>query len=327
MSHTLDKLPDMAWHLRQLLGQVPKGRVTTYGALAAALGDPVAARCVGHFLLHHDHGAACSCHRVVRSDGQLGQYVGGADAKAARLTAEGIDVSGGIVDVGRRGFDAFSGDRPLERLRQWQEVVASQVSLRGPRRVPRLVAAVDVSYPSEDRGVGAYVLADFPGGRVLWKTVIDADIGFPYISTYLGFRELPIYLRLIEAARAAGQIADVLLVDGSGILHPRRAGIASQLGVAAAIPTIGVTKKLLCGEVDLEGIGPEESRSVVHQGRILGVALRPTPGSRRPLFVSPGHRVNVAAAELTVRRLLRGRRLPEPLYWADRLSRAAGRSL
>jgi deoxyribonuclease V len=67
------------------------------------------------------------------------------------------------------------------------------------------------------------------GGNVLWKTVVAEDVEFPYISTYLGFRELPVYLRSIDAARAGGRIADVLLVDGSGILHPRRAGIASQL--------------------------------------------------------------------------------------------------
>lgn len=316
----------MAWHLRQLLGQVPKGRVTTYGALAAALGDPVAARWVGHFLLHHDHDGKCPCYRVVRSDGQLGQYVGGADAKAGRLAGEGIDVSG-VVDVGRHGFTGFAGDRPLERLRQWQEDVAAQVSLRGPRRLPRLVAGVDVSYPSEDRGVAAYVLVDFPGGGVLWKTILAEEVEFPYISTYLGFRELPIYLRLIDAARAAGRIADMILVDGSGILHPRHAGIASQLGVTASIPTIGLTKKLLCGEVEIQGLSPSESRRVIHEGRVLGVALRATAGSRRPLFVCPGHRVNVATAESVVRRLLHGRRLPDPLFWADRLSRAAGRSL
>ena len=66
-----------------------------------------------------------------------------------------------------------------------------------------------------------------------------------------------------------------------------------------------------------------ESRE--HEGRRIGVAIRPTAGSRRPIFVSPGHRVNLAFSECVVRRLILGRRLPEPLYWADRLSRRAGR--
>ena len=110
-------------------------------------------------------------------------------------------------------------------------------------------------------------------------------------------------------------------MNGSGILHPRHFGVAAHLGVAADAATIGVTKKLLCGKVDTEGMAARESRPVFHEDRLVGAALRPTSGSRRPLFVSPGHRVDVPFAEGVVRRLLLGRRLPEPLYWADRLSR------
>jgi deoxyribonuclease V len=115
------------------------------------------------------------------------------------------------------------------------------------------------------------------------------------------------------------------MVDGTGRLHPRHAGIATHLGVVARQPTIGVTKKLLCGRVDVEGMRPLDSRPVELEGRPIGAAVRPTAGSRRPIFVSPGHRVDVALAETLVRRLLAGRRLPEPLYWADRFSRAAAR--
>ena len=92
------------------------------------------------------------------------------------------------------------------------------------------------------------------------------------------------------------------------------------------LPTIGVTKTLLCGRVEIEGMRPGESRPVVHEDRPIGVALRPTAGSRRPIFVSPGHRVDLAFAQQVVRAVLLGRRLPEPLYWADRLSRQAGKS-
>jgi deoxyribonuclease V len=187
------------------------------------------------------------------------------------------------------------------------------------------VAGLDVSYPSEDRSVGAYALVEFPSGRLLWETTVTEDIRFPYISSYLGFRELPIHFRVLEAAKAAGRTADVLMVDGSGILHPRRAGIATQLGVTADIPTIGVTKKLLCGNVDLAGLGPTDARPVVHDDRILGVALCPRASSLRPIFVCPGHRIGVAAAERVVRKLLCGHALPEPVFWADQLSRANAR--
>jgi deoxyribonuclease V len=133
----------------------------------------------------------------------------------------------------------------------------------------------------------------------------------PNISTYLSFREIPILLDLLDAVRAAGRIAEVLLVDGTGILHHRHAGIASHLGVVASLLTIGITKKLLCGQVDVKEMTPSESRPVVYEDQLTGVALR-------PIFISPGHRVDVAFCEQLVRRLLTGRRLPEPIYWADR---------
>jgi deoxyribonuclease V len=104
-------------------------------------------------------------------------------------------------------------------------------------------------------------------------------------------------------------------------LHPRRAGAASHFGVAADVPTIGVTKKLLCGQVDIEGMQPLEARPIVFEDRLAGLAIRPTSGSLRPLFVSPGHRVDLTFAEQAVRQTLLGRRLPEPIYWADRLSK------
>jgi deoxyribonuclease V len=137
----------------------------------------------------------------------------------------------------------------------------------------------------------------------------------------LSFRELPSLLDLIAEVRAAGKMAEVILVDGSGILHPRRAGAASHLGVAAGVSTIGVTKKLLCGRVDIEEMQPLESRPVQFEDHLIGFAIRPTAGSLRPLFVSPGHGVDLTFSEEVVRQTLLGRRLPEPLYWADRLSK------
>lgn len=325
MSAPLCEIPDLACQLHKLLGQVPAGRVTTYGALAEALGNRIAARWVGHFVLHHEHGPGCPCHRVVRADGRLGQYIdGGEKAKAQRLADEAVEVRQGAVDLDRYEYRHFISEKPLEKLRKVQEALASKVSLRPRRRVPKLVGGVDVSYPGPDEGVAAYALVETAGGRLVWSTTVRRRVMFPYISTYLSFRELPILLDLLGEVRAAGRLSRVLLVDGSGILHQRHAGIATHLGVAASLPTIGVTKKLLCGRVDLEDMQPEQSRPVVYEDRLTGVALRSTAGSRRPIFISPGHLLDLGYAERLVRCLLGRRRLPEPLYWADRLSRAAG---
>jgi len=322
MGGLLPEIPDLVQCLRELLAQVPASHVTTYGTLAEALGNPIAARWVGHFAMHHDHTADCPCHRIVLANGALGRFIGGSEkAKARLLTAEGVRVRRGVVDVTKFRHGQFATDRPLEKLRRVQESLAKRVSLRRRKRIPKLVAGVDVSYPTAAEGVAAYALVETETARLVWSKSVRRRVVFPYITTYLSFRELPLLLDLIEAVRAAGKMSEVVLVDGSGVLHHRHAGIATHLGVVASLPTIGVTKKLLCGKVDIEGMEPHESRPVLLDEELFGVALRATGGSRRPIFVSPGHRLDVAYSERLVRQLLTGRRLPEPLYWADRLSR------
>lgn len=326
----LPEIPNMESALQALLGQVPPGNVTTYGDLAESLGNRIAARWVGHYMMHHNHRPGCGCHRVVLASGELGRYIdGGPAAKLRRLRADGVGVKRESVDldVWQLPVEQFVCDRPLETLRRTQETQTAMVSLRTRTQIPKLVGGVDVSYPTPTQGVAGYALVELETGRLAWSTTIQQTVTFPYITSYLAFRELPILLELLNAVNAAGRLADLLLVDGSGILHQRHAGVASHLGVTASMATIGVTKRLLCGSVDLAGMDPEESRPVVHEGRQVGVALRPTPGSRRPIFISPGHRVNLAFSECVVRRLMFGRRLPEPLYWADRLSRSAGRNI
>jgi deoxyribonuclease V len=91
------------------------------------------------------------------------------------------------------------------------------------------------------------------------------------------------------------------------------------------MPTVGVTKKLLCGRVDLTDMQRGEVRRVMVGRRKLGAAIRPNVASRRPLFVSSGHLISANSAIRLVQRLLRQRRLPEPIYWADRISRRTAR--
>jgi len=319
-------LPDLPRLLGELIRQVPMGRVTTYGTLAEALGAQAAARWVGHWMLHHKHTVGCPCHRVVRADGDVGQYIAGAATRKWKLlNSEGVRLDEErVLDMPKNAFRQFATSRPLVALRDRQEALAEQISLRGRRTMPRRVAGVDVSY-AEDHATGAYVLWDSDRHERVWSTTVQMPVTFPYITGFLAYRELPVLLALVERARQAGQMADVIIVDGSGVLHPRGVGIACHLGVLAGVPTIGVSKKLLCGMVDIEGLKPEESRPVLVGGRRRGVALRATSGSKRPIFVSPGHRIGVGMAELIVRGQLRGRRLPEVQYWADRLSRAAAR--
>jgi deoxyribonuclease V len=347
MSLNLPNLHSLLW---SLLDQVPVGRVTTYGDLADALGDRIAARWVGSVMMDHPHGPGCACHRVVRADGALGGYVTDAPTtKADALRADGVAVSDDAVDLARFGFNSFTSPRPLAELRRQQQALLDRLDLRRPPRLPELIGGVDVSYAADDMGVGAYALVEAESGKLVWSTTVRVPVTFPYISSFLTFRELPVLLAVIEAVRAAGHLADVILVDGTGILHPRRMGIATHFGIVADVRTVGVTKKLLCGNVmwprrwstrSASGInagdasgensaisnrGAAEGAPIIHQNEVIGLAIPPTPTTKHPLYVSPGHRVDVAFAGAAVWCCLHGHRLPEPLYWADRLSRAEAR--
>jgi deoxyribonuclease V len=315
-------LPDMEKDLRDLIAQIPPGRVATCGELAKALGHSAAARWVGHFALHHEGEKNCACHRIVRAEGELGGYAhGGLLVKKRLLRAEGIALRQGRVDLEACGFEDFRSSRPLEGLLRIQEELPRRIKLRAWRKMPHWAGGVDVAYPNAREGQAAYALVEAETGRLEWSKVIRLPVRFPYITSFLSFRELPLLLALIDEVRREGKLAEVVLVDGSGILHPRRSGIAAHFGVAADLPTVGVTKKLLCGQVDLNDLQPGEVRPVTHNEELLGLAIRATAGSRRPLFISPGHQTDLLFCEKLVRQLLRGRRLPEPIYWADRLSR------
>lgn len=318
----LRNLPGMEGQLMELVRQIPRGRVTAYGQLAEALGNRIASRWVGHYLRHHPHDATCPCHRVVRAGGELGGFVTeNIDDKSRLLQADGVEVSAGSVDLKRFGFAGFDGDRPLARLREFQVQLQKQLTLECNIVSPHLVAGVDVSYDGRGNGVAAYALVEMPDCELVWSATVRRAVRFPYITSYLAFRELPLLLDLLEEVRGQQPFADVLLVDGSGIMHPRGAGIASQLGIVADIPTVGVTKKQLCGDVDLRDIQPGETRAVQMDGTTIGVALRHRQRSKRPLFISPGHRMDVPTAAQLVQQLSQIRPLPEPIYWADRLSR------
>jgi deoxyribonuclease V len=326
----LPPLPDLEQALKRLLYQIPSGRVTTYGTLALALGDRLAARWVGHYLLHHDHATGCPCHRVVRVDGALGGYItGGPLEKAKRLVAEGIALRGERVDRDAFGFADFKSTRPLAALRSLQRAVATRVVVAPPACLPRTVAGLDVSYAANGEGIAVYALVDFPSRKLVWHASARRPVRFPYIQSFLTFRELPLLLAVLSLARAADRLADVLLVDGSGQLHPQQIGLASHLGVTVDRPTIGITKSLLCGHVDLAGLANGQSRPIVDHDAIVGVAIKSLHPSQQVLYLSPGHHVDVGYCRSVVRHLLAGHRLPEPLYWADHLSRqlARGQSL
>jgi deoxyribonuclease V len=151
------------------------------------------------------------------------------------------------------------------------------------------------------------------------EVAVETPVRFPYIPGLLSFREIPALLKAWEKLRAR---PDVLIVDGQGIAHPRRFGIASHLGVLLDQPSIGCAKSRLLGRY--EEPPPERGAwtPLEDRGEVIGAALRTRTG-RRVVFVSIGHRVSLAAAIRVVLDCTPRYRLPEPQRLADRLSRSA----
>ena len=176
----------------------------------------------------------------------------------------------------------------------------------------RLLGGVDVSnnrFDPEERVFAAVVALSVPDLRVVEAAGAVARAGMPYVPGLLGFREIPALLAAWDKLRAK---PDLVLVDGHGVAHPRRLGIAAHLGVVLDVPAVGVAKSVLVGEADAPL--PDEAGAetpLLWRGERIGTALR-TRRRANPLYVSIGHRVSLETAVAWVRRATGGYRLPEP---------------
>jgi len=209
-------------------------------------------------------------------------------------------------------------DGSIAGARTLQAQLASRVILHDGFPTPlRTVAGFDVGFEDGGETVrAAVVLLDAGSQQTLETHVARMPTSMPYVPGLLSFRELPALLRALEMLSAP---PDLAMVDGQGIAHPRRLGIAAHLGVTTGLAAIGVAKKRLCGHYEDPGPQRGDRSRLLHRGDTIGYALRSKPRCN-PLIVSPGHRVSLDTAVLLVMRFLDGYRLPEPTRRADRLA-------
>jgi deoxyribonuclease V len=209
-------------------------------------------------------------------------------------------------------------DGTVAGARALQRALADDVVLRDGFIQPlRTVAGFDVGF--EEGGSitrAAAVLLDAVTLQPLDAQVVRIATSMPYIPGLLSFRELP---ALLQVLAQLPQAPDLAFVDGHGIAHPRRLGIAAHFGVASGLPSIGVAKKVLLGTAaalhQVRG-----AYTPLRDGREqIGWVLRSKPGCN-PLFVSPGHRVAMASTAELVMRFVTAYRLPEPTRLADSMA-------
>lgn len=200
-----------------------------------------------------------------------------------------------------------------------QRELAARVVREGdlPQDRVQFIAGADVAFDKPNgRGVGAVVVLVLPSLETVEEVVVEAPVTFPYVPGLLSFRETPL---LLEAFWRLKQRPDLVMADGHGYSHPRRFGFACHLGLLLGIPTIGIAKSRLIGEQGTVA-GPRQSRAdLTHEGEVIGSVLRTKQGVRS-IYVSVGHGLSLASAEVWALRCAAGYRVPEPTRRADRLA-------
>ncbi len=192
-----------------------------------------------------------------------------------------------------------------------QEILCHMVQITPLEKEIRYIGGADVSMNLFTvKGFAGFVTLSYPTLEVVDHSVAKEKIKFPYISGLLSFREIPM---LLSAWHNLKHKPDVIIVDGAGIAHPRRIGIASHLGILLGIPTIGCAKRILTGTY-IEPSDEPGSVSYIHDKNtkeIIGAVIRSKKGVK-PLFVSAGHLITLNESIDIVKRCILKHRLPEP---------------
>jgi len=207
----------------------------------------------------------------------------------------------------------------VHRLHEWEvsSALAREIQLSLAKRVvtengvinPRLIAGIDISSP-DAQGVarGAVVVLSYPELNIVEIEIAQGKITMPYIPGLLSFRESPL---ILDACEKLSNIPDLVLIDGQGIAHPRRLGLASHVGLCLCLPTIGCAKSILCGQHQPLAEQAGSHAELLDSGELIGAALR-TKSGVKPIYVSVGHKIDLASALQCVINCCRGYRLPEP---------------
>jgi deoxyribonuclease V len=207
-------------------------------------------------------------------------------------------------------------DLSPEEAARVQTELRTRLVLIWDNRPVATIGGVDVSIKTESTRAAIVVLR-YPDLTPVEAIVADTPLVFPYIPGLLAFREGP---AVLAAWLKLQNKPDLLMFDGQGIAHPRGIGIASHMGLWLERPTIGVAKSRLYGRhVEVGPDRGDRADLLDKQGNIIGTVLRMRERTN-PLYISPGHLIDVEAATEFVLSCSTGYRLPEPTRWAHKVA-------
>ncbi len=204
----------------------------------------------------------------------------------------------------------------IAAARAMQEDLKGKNKITPLKEMPHFIAGVDAAFQG-NKVVAAACLFEYPRLEPVEDSCHIADTPFPYFPGFLTFREGP---AIVKALKKLNNKPDLLLMDGQGIAHPRAMGIAAHLGIVLDIPSVGCAKSRLIGDYVEPGYKKGDWSYLRYNDSIVGVVLRTRSGIK-PLFVSPGHKIDLAGSIMLVLDCTENYRIPEPLRRADMLSK------
>jgi len=214
-------------------------------------------------------------------------------------------------------FTMAAPQSPTDALRIQNEM-RDLVSLIDDFPPVQTIVGIDVGYDIQrNMSKAALVVMNIDDFKVIQQIVEFDSTPFPYIPGLLSFREAPVILKALARLE---KTPDIVFIDGQGIAHPRRLGIAAHVGVITNLPTIGVAKSLLCGQYKEPALKKGGAEPLTHKDERIGTVLR-SRDNVKPLFISPGHKISHESAVALVEKCLTKYRLPEPTRMADKLSK------
>jgi len=223
--------------------------------------------------------------------------------------------------VNRMAGINFTMPKNIAEAKELQEQLRGKVELCSFSGEYQYICGVDVAYRKRSRmGVAAAVVLGENLG-VEDSSIAVLEVGFPYIPGFLSFREVPIILEAIKGLKLK---ADVFMVDGQGLAHPRGIGLGCHLGLVLGKPTLGVAKSHLVGDFEEPDMVQGDWRSLSYRGKEVGRVVR-TRDWAKPVFVSPGHLIDQEGAYKVVMSSLHRYRLPEPIRLAHLMAERAKR--
>lgn len=198
-----------------------------------------------------------------------------------------------------------------EKLRKIQIKTAKRVILKNEFVKPiKTIAGFDLAFLNDEAFVAGIVM-NYKKLDVKEIKIIKTHMNFPYIPTFLSFREGPPIMKLYKKLKTK---PDVIMINGQGIAHPLFCGMASHVGVLLNVPSVGVAQNKLCGKYkEPKKVG--DYSKIIYEGKTVGYAYK-SKDNCKPILISPGHRISLIESLKIVKDCIKGYKMPLPLAMA-----------